>query len=317
MTTKPRGIQNRTLSLSPGEQQVLAERVIRVESLAELLFLEDITDRSFCGDMMALLPLLPDRFADLIFLDPPYNIYKVYNGQKWNPKSDEGYDAWMESWMGSLLQKLKPSGTVYLCGDWKNTAILQRVLSRHLSVLNRITWQREKGRGAARNWKNGMEDIWFAVANPSDYYFNVDAVKVRRLVKAPYRRNGKPKDWHATEDGNFRDTCPSNFWDDITVPFWSMPENTDHPTQKPEKLLAKLLLASCPPGGTVLDPFMGSGTTSVTAKKLGFHWVGIEREMPYCLLAEKRLQMADDNKDIQGFSDGVFWERNTLKFQNK
>ncbi len=317
MTTKPRGIQNRTLSLSPGEQQALAERVIRVESLAELLFLEDITDRSFCGDMMALLPLLPDRFADLIFLDPPYNIYKVYNGQKWNTKSDEGYDAWMESWMGSLLQKLKPSGTVYLCGDWKNTAILQRVLSRHLSVLNRITWQREKGRGAARNWKNGMEDIWFAVANPSDYYFNVDAVKVRRLVKAPYRRNGKPKDWHATEDGNFRDTCPSNFWDDITVPFWSMPENTDHPTQKPEKLLAKLLLASCPPGGTVLDPFMGSGTTSVTAKKLGFHWVGIEREMPYCLLAEKRLQMADDNKDIQGFSDGVFWERNTLKFQNK
>lgn len=312
MISKPRGERNQTLTLSPGEIPALEERVVRVDAIQVPLSPGQMRDRIFCGNMAELLPLLPDRFADLIFLDPPYNINKVYNGQQWKEQSDDKYEAWMETWIGNLLDKLSPTGSVYLCGDWKNTAVLQRVLSRHLTILNRITWQREKGRGASKNWKNGMEDIWFAVADPRHYYFDIEAVKVRRRVKAPYRTDGMPRDWQETEDGKFRDTCPSNFWDDITVPFWSMTENTEHPTQKPEKLLAKLLLASCPKDGIVLDPFVGSGTTPVTAKKLGFHWVGVEREMHYCLLAEKRLQLADDNKTIQGFKDGVFWERNSI-----
>lgn len=312
MSTQPKGERNRTLTLSPDEMQTLGERVVMADSLIFPLTPEGAVDHNYCGDMKAVLPFLPDGIADVIFLDPPYNINKVYNGRQWKGTKDEEYDDWMESWMGDLLKKLKPAGSVYLCGDWKDTAILQRVLSRHLTVLNRITWQREKGRGASRNWKNGMEDIWFATADADNYYFNIEAVKIRRRVIAPYRQDGAPKDWKETTDGKFRDTCPSNFWDDITVPFWSMPENTEHPTQKPEKLVAKLLLASCPEGGVVLDPFMGSGTTPVTAKKLGMHWIGIERELHYCLLAEKRLQMADNDRTIQGFRDGVFWERNTL-----
>ena len=312
MISKPRGERNRTLTLYPDEIPALEERVVKTTDLLFPLPPEEAIDHNYCGNMMEVLPFLPDRVADLIFLDPPYNINKVYNGQRWKETNDDDYDAWMESWMPALLTKLKPTGSVYLCGDWKDTAILQRVLSRHLTVLNRITWQREKGRGASRNWKNGMEDIWFAVADPLRYYFDIGAVKVRRRVIAPYRTEGMPKDWQETGEGKFRDTCPSNFWDDITVPFWSMPENTEHPTQKPEKLLAKLLLASCPKGGIVLDPFMGSGTTPVTARKLGFHWVGIEREMHYCLLAEKRLQLAADDNSIQGFRDGVFWERNSI-----
>ncbi len=177
--------------------------------------------------------------------------------------------------------------------------------------MNRITWQREKGRGAKSNWKNSMEDIWFAVKNPDSYYFDVEAVKQKRRVLAPYKVNGAPKDWKEEEKGNFRMTCPSNFWDDISVPFWSMPENTDHPTQKPEKLYAKLILASCPKGGTVFDPFLGSGTSSVTAKKLGRNYCGIELNEEYCLWAEKRLEIAETDKEIQGYHDGVFWERNT------
>ena len=100
-----------------------------------------------------------------------------------------------------------------------------------------------------------MEDIYFATNSPSDYTFNLDAVKIRRKVIAPYRVNGKPKDWEETESGNFRNTHPSNFWDDISVPYWSMPENTAHPTQKPEKLIAKLVLASSNEGDIVFDPF--------------------------------------------------------------
>ena len=176
------------------------------------------------------------------------------------------------------------------------------------------TWQREKGRGAKTNWKNSTEDIWFGTLS-DDYYFDVDAVKQKRKVIAPYKENGQPKDWQETAEGNFRLTHPSNFWDDISIPYWSMPENTDHPTQKPEKLIAKLILASCPQNGVVFDPFLGSGTTSVVAKKLGRHYVGVEVNEEYGCWAEKRLAIADDNIGIQGYSGGVFWERNTLNLQ--
>ena len=150
-----------------------------------------------------------------------------------------------------------------------------------------------------------MEDIFFATVS-DNYTFNLDAVKQKKKVLAPYKENGVPKDWVESEDGKFRYTCPSNFWDDIAVPYWSMPENTEHPTQKPEKLIAKLILASSNEGDVVFDPFLGSGTTSVTAKKLGRHFVGIEREKEYVAIAEKRLEMADEDKTIQGYEDGVF-----------
>ena len=230
---------------------------------------------------------------------------------KFNAMKEDRYEAYLDSWLPLVCKKLSPAGSLYLCGDWKCTSSLQRALEKNLTVINRITWQREKGRGARQNWKNGMEDIWFAVKNSADYYFNVDAVKIKRKVIAPYKIDGKPKDWDEGEDGNFRLTYPSNFWDDISIPFWSMSENTDHPTQKSEKLYAKLILASSRPGDIVFDPFLGSGTASVVAKKLGRNYCGIELNYEYCMFAAKRLLMAGDNKEIQGYRDGIFWERNS------
>jgi site-specific DNA-methyltransferase (adenine-specific) len=165
--------------------------------------------------------------------------------------------------------------------------------------------------------KNASEDIWFCTVS-DDYTFNVDAVKLRRRVIAPYTdAEGRPKDWERGGHGGLRDTHPSNLWTDLTVPFWSMPENTDHPTQKPEKLLAKIILSSTNPGDLVLDPFLGSGTTSVVAKKLGRRYTGIERDETYCLLAEKRLELAAADRAIQGYEDGVFWERNSAPARRK
>jgi len=139
---------------------------------------------------------------------------------------------------------------------------------------------------------------------------------MKRKVIAPYKdENGKPKDWEDGDNGKYRITHPSDVWTDITIPFWSMPENTDHPTQKPEKLVAKVILASSKPNDIVFDPFLGSGTTSVVAKKLGRRYVGIEIDEHYCYLAEKRLNMTGNEKNIQGYSDGIFWERNTLNEQ--
>ena len=321
MEEKKRAGRNRTITLSEAEKETLKKRLIEVrgdfDTNSGLLNQQDFLDHTINADLLTALPLLPDEFADLIIIDPPYNLTKNFNGKIFTARDEASYEEYLMSWFPQVCKKLKPSGSLYMCGDWKCTAALQRSMERELSILNRITWQREKGRGAKANWKNGMEDIWFGVKDPDNYYFNIEAVKQKRRVIAPYRENGKPKDWEESEDGNFRLTCPSNFWDDISVPFWSMPENTDHPTQKPEKLYAKLILASSRPGDVVFDPFLGSGTASVVAKKLGRHWCGVELNEEYCMLAEKRLELAETDKEIQGYSDGVFWERNSAALYKK
>ena len=314
MEKKERAKNNRTLTLSIEEIESLKCKLATEETLIEN---PDVLNKTLNGDVLKMLEFVPDNFADLIIIDPPYNLTKNFNGFKFNSRSDESFDEYLSTWFPQVCKKLKPNGSLYMCGDWKCTSSLQRAIEKELFILNRITWQREKGRGAKSNWKNGMEDIWFAVKNPKDYYFDVESVKMKRKVIAPYKVDGKPKDWDQSEEGNFRITYPSNFWDDISIPFWSMPENTDHPTQKPEKLYAKLILASSKPGDVIFDPFLGSGTTSVVAKKLGRNYCGIEMNQEYCLWAEKRLQMAEKDSSIQGYSDGVFWERNSLLDQKK
>jgi len=270
------------------------------------------SQKLICGDAIALLASLVGAQFDLLFADPPYNLTKKFGKEKFNSRSSDDYETWLDSWLKLCVPLLKPTASIYICGDWRSSSAIQRVGSKYFKLQNRITWEREKGRGAKGNWKNAAEDIWFFTMS-DDFTFNLEAVKQRRRVVAPYRENGKPKDWDESANGNFRDTHPSNIWTDITVPFWSMPENTDHPTQKPEKLLAKIILASTNPGDLVLDPFAGSGTTAVVAKKLGRNFVAIETDEEYCLLAAKRLEMAETDASIQGFEDGVFWERNSKK----
>ena len=312
MDKKERASNNRTLTLNSEEIDFLKANLVTSKNINET---KDLINKTLNGDVIEMLKFLPDEFANLIIIDPPYNLTKNFNGMKFNSRSENSYDEYLETWFPEVCKKLKPNGSLYMCGDWKCTASLQRAIEKELTIMNRITWQREKGRGAKSNWKNGMEDIWFAVKNSDDYYFDVESVMMKRKVLAPYKIEGNPKDWDESEEGKFRLTYPSNFWDDISIPFWSMPENTDHPTQKPEKLYAKLILASSKEGDVVFDPFLGSGTTSVVAKKLNRKYCGIELNEEYCLWAEKRLKIADTDKSIQGYSDGVFWERNSLNLQ--
>jgi len=267
------------------------------------------------GDFRAWVKALPEKHVDLLFLDPPYNLDKSFNGTRFYRQGIADYSRWLEEIIVVLKPLLKRTATVYICGDWFTSLSIFQAASKHFIIRNRITWEREKGRGAKSNWKNSSEDIWFCTVS-DDYVFNINAVKLRRKVLAPYTlSNGDPKDWDRRDEGNFRDTHPSNMWTDITIPFWSMPENTDHPTQKSEKLLAKIILASTNEDGFVLDPFLGSGTTAVVAQKLDRRFLGFEIDEEYCLLAAKRLELAQADRSIQGFSDGVFWERNTLAQQ--
>ena len=302
--------RNKTIDISVEEGREYLRRCIGAEELGEL------RDKTVCGDCIEVMKRLPEGFVDLAIIDPPYNLYKNFGGSKFGAMSDEDYEKYTESWLVPLLPLMKKTGSLYVCCDWQSSAAISRVLAKYLHIQNRITWQREKGRGSEKNWKNCTEDIWFATVS-GDYIFNAGAVKQRRRVIAPYKQDGLPKDWEETAEGKFRNSHASNFWDDISIPYWSMPENTAHPTQKPEKLLAKLILASSNEGDMVFDPFLGSGSTSVTAKKLGRHYLGIEQNEQYCVWAEKRLEMAEEDKSIQGYTDGVFWERNTAALQKK
>ena len=314
---KNKSQKNKTIDFPLEEAGAYLEKCVRLDNETSVPA-DKIQDSIITGDLFDIIPKLPHNFADLLIADPPYNIEKNFNGSHFHPMSFDDYASYTEKWISIVEPILKPNASVYICCDWKSSAAIEYVLSRHFTVRNRITWQREKGRGAKRNWKNAMEDIWFATkSSGDDYTFNVDAVKCRRKVIAPYTADGKPKDWEETSDGKFRDTFPSNFWDDISIPYWSMPENTAHPTQKPEKLLAKLILASSNKGDMIFDPFMGSGSTAVTAKKLERHFCGTEQNELYCAWAQKRLETAEKDMSIQGYTDGVFWERNTSSFQNR
>jgi site-specific DNA-methyltransferase (adenine-specific) len=305
---------NRTLILSDKELAHYKRALARLNNPATL---DQITDRVFCQDIFTALPHLPDGCVDLMFADPPYNLTKSFNDRRFKKISIDAYAEWLDSWLSQTVRLLKKKASVYVCGDWESSAAIHRVGEKYFIPRNRITWEREKGRGAKANWKKCAEDVWFFTVS-DDYYFDVDAVRLKKQVIAPYTDpNGAPKDWVESPDGRFRLTHPSNLWTDLTVPYWSMPENTDHPTQKPEKLLAKIVLASSKPGDLVFDPFNGAGTTTVVAKKLGRRYLGVEVEEIFCCYAQKRLDLADCDATIQGYTEGVFWERNTFASQNR
>lgn len=302
--------RNKTIDITIEEGQEYLDKCVKLDCKTEL---SQILDKTIMGDTFEILKLLPEKSIDLLITDPPYNLNKDFHGNKFKRMSEKDYLDYIEKWACLIKPLLKDNASIYVCCDWYSSQSIFQVLKNHFIVRNRITWQREKGRGSLNNWKNGCEDIWYCT-NSENFTFNIDNVKIRRKVIAPYKKDGIAKDWFETESGKYRDTYPSNFWDDISIPYWSMPENTAHPTQKPEKLIAKLILASSNENDIILDTFLGSGTTSVTAKKLNRHYIGIEQNEQYCVWAEKRLEQADSNKNIQGYT-GVFWERNTSNLQ--
>ncbi|MBC6444229.1 MAG: site-specific DNA-methyltransferase [Alphaproteobacteria bacterium GM202ARS2] len=306
-----RSPRNKTLCCTEADTRTYAQHI---QYLNEAVAPKAIEGRVMCGDLMKVAGYLPTGFIDLLILDPPYNLDKNFSGNVFKKQSDGDYRLWFDRVLSLLHPMLKPQATIYVCSDWRTSALIFPVLDKRWHVRNRITWARDKGRGAKSNWKNNAEDIWFCTRS-REYYFNVDAVKVKRKVIAPYREQGVPKDWQEEKNGCYRLTHPSNMWTDMTVPFWSMPENTEHPTQKPEKLMAKLILASSKKGDFVFDPFLGSGTTAVVAEKLGRRWAAMDINATYLCWALKRLAMAKENKVIQGYQDGIFWERNTSLHQ--
>lgn len=299
--------RNKTIKLLSKEISLLTKQAVKLDTKTAL---ENVTDKVIWQDAFKALDKLPDACVDLMVVDPPYNLTKVFGHSTFKEMKNDDYAKWLDKWLKKTVRILKENASIYICSDWKTSISIPYIAGKYFILQNRISWEREKGRGAKNNWKNCLEDIWFFTKS-KEYKFNLEKVKMLRPVIAPYRdTTGSPKDWFEKDKQKFRLTHPSNIWTDISVPFWSMSENTDHPTQKPEKLIAKLILASSDEGDIVLDPFLGSGTTAVTAKKLNRHFIGIEKEKEYVALALKRLELAEENKEIQGFEDGIFKPRN-------
>lgn len=308
-----KALRNKTLDREICEGDIFLSRAKDADFLRTCDEPDNITVHA---DTYEALRALPEGYFDLVIADPPYNMRKCFGDETFPKMTERDYEEYTRTWLSLIFPLLREGGSIYVCCDWRSGMVIGRVMEEFFVLRNRITWQREKGRGAKENWKVGCEDIWFGTKGDG-YTFNLDAVKVRRRVLAPYRQGGEAKDWQEEGGVRYRDTCPSNFWDDLTVPFWSMEENTAHPTQKPEKLIAKLILASSNEGDMILDPFLGSGTTSVVAKKLGRRYIGIEREATYCSWAEERLERAEHDKKIQGFDGERFYERHAEGIQKR
>lgn len=299
--------RNRSIQLDESTRAGLEFGILSADNFKCIPMAEDALVNS---DYAAIASSIKPRSVNLLFLDPPYNLSKCFGEYSFRARSLDEYAKWLECVIQKILPALAPNASVYICGDWRSSSAIHQVAEKYFIVRNRITFERDKGRAAMHDWKNNSEDIWFCTRR-REYTFNADAVRIKKRVIAPYRLDGKARDWQQETQGRYRLTGSSNVWTDITIPFWSMPENTPHPTQKPEKLLARIILASSNPGDVILDPFGGSGTTAVVARKLNRRYIMTEIDREHCYYAAHRLELARTNKRIQGYAGGVFWERNS------
>jgi modification methylase len=242
------------------------------------------------GDCLALMARLPPSSFDLVFADPPYNLQLAGTLTRPNMSRVDGveeawdrfadfasYDRFTRAWLEAAHRVLKPDGTLWVIGTYHNIyrvgAILQDL---GFWILNDVVWRKSNPmpnfRG--RRFTNAHETLlWCARSRAARYTFNYDAMKA------------------LNEDLQMRS--------DWLLPLCGGPERLKvdgrkaHPTQKPEALLHRVLLAATRPGDLVLDPFFGTGTTGAVAKRLGRRWVGIERDRAYAALAEERIEAVE------------------------
>jgi len=262
----------------------------------------------YWGDALDILRNeIPNRSVDLIFVDPPYNIGKNFNGLKDKWKNDDAYLEWCYEWIDLLYDKLKDNGSMYIMTATQFMPYFDIYIRKRMSILSRIVWTYDSSGVQAKKYFGSMyEPILFCVKNPKSYTFNADDIMVeaktgakRKLID--YRKN-PPQPYNSKK-------VPGNVWDFPRVRY-RMEEFENHPTQKPVALLNRIIQASSNVGDVVLDPFSGSFTTSFVAKMLNRKSIGIEINEDYVKIGLRRLELATEyngerlikikrNEDIQ------------------
>ena len=195
---KQRAERNRTITLTEADKAKYSQKLLILDRPVRF---QQILNRTINQDILAAASFLPDEFVDLLFIDPPYNLDKTFNGSKFKKQSQLDYLKFLETYIRPLLRLLRPAASVYICSDWNSCGAVQLFAEKYFKIQNRITWEREKGRGAKANWKNCSEDIWFCTVS-DEYTFNAEAVKLKRRVIAPYTVDNQPKDWQREQQGD-------------------------------------------------------------------------------------------------------------------
>jgi site-specific DNA-methyltransferase (adenine-specific) len=252
-------------------------------------------DQLFNEDALSGLDKIPDGSIDLILTDPPYGLGKDYGNDSDKQASTE-YLAWTEKWITAALPKLKPTGSLYIFLTWRYSPEIFVMLKQRMTMLNEIIWDRRVPSmgGSVRSFTSVHDTIGF-FAKDKGYYFDLDAVRI------PYDAE--------TKKARSRSIFVGAKWLELGYnpkDVWSVsrlhkedPERADHPTQKPLEIIERMVRASCPPDGIVLDLFMGSGTTAIAAKRCGRHFVGFELNPEYCQIIQDRLASPEAELSVQ------------------
>jgi site-specific DNA-methyltransferase (adenine-specific) len=252
------------------------------------------THKIIRGDILeALSDKVANNSIDLIFVDPPYNIGKNFNGHKDKWITDNDYLNWCYEWINICIEKLKPNGSMYIMTSTQYMPYFDIFIRTRMTILSRLVWYYDSSGVQAKNYYGSMyEPILFCVKNPDDYTFNSQDILVeaktgakRKLID--YRKN-PPQVYNSQK-------VPGNVWEFTRVRY-RMDEYENHPTQKPIALLERIIKASSNIGDTVLDPFSGTFTTSFVAKNLDRKSIGIELQEEYVKIGLRRLQLTDEYK---------------------
>lgn len=240
----------------------------------------------YWGDCLAVLPRLPDASVDLVFADPPYNIGKKFGDfiDQW--PSDEAYAEWCKEWLDLCLAKLKATGSLYVMCSTQGMPYLDLHLRSRVHVLSRIVWHYDSSGVQAKNFYGSLyEPLLFCVKDAESYTFNAESILVEAKTGAQRKlidyRKPTPVPYNTKK-------LPGNVWSIPRVRY-RMGEYEEHPSQKPESLLERIILASSNPGELVLDPFGGTFTTSAVAKRLNRRSIGIEFQEQYVGIGLRRL----------------------------
>ena len=270
----------------------------------------------YCGDSLSLLQQVRDEAVDLIFADPPYNIAKA----DWDKfESQEAYIAWSMKWIREASRILKKTGSLYICGFSEILADLKHPSMRHFASCRWLVWHYRNKANLGNDWGRSHESL-LLLRKSKKFIMNIDDVRLPynahtlrypshpQAVTSQYGNGIKRNRWTPHPQG----AKPKDVIE-IPVTCNGMKEKTKHPTQKPEELLRRIILASSNPGDLVLDPFSGSGTTCVAAEQLNRRWVGFDLSPEYNALAIERI----DNIEPKSVEEWIAFDRLNLNRREK
>ncbi len=256
--------------------------------------MEDILNKIFNEDMLKGINKVPNNFVDLIVTDPPYCLGKDYgnNSDKLKPKD---YLEWSKKWIDAIIPKLKNTGSFYIFLTWQHSPEIFSYMKTKMIMINEIIWDRKVPSmgGSTRKFSSVHDNIGFFVKT-KNYYFDIDSVRIPydpETKKARTRSIFVGKKW--LEVGY----NPKDLWS-VTRIHAEDPERKNHPTQKPLEIIERIVKASCPEQGVVLDPFIGSGTTAVACIKLNRNYIGFEINPDYCKMIKERIKETTSNNSL-------------------